>query len=672
MASEKKKERRFKKRMLILGILLLLPILISLIVGFTGITYAWGAKQIVDDQRITASLFENGDLRVTETWKIRMKDRDRDYSNFYKYFDKKGFSSITDLSVYDEDTGKEYTFVENVNPNYDDPGENTCYIYDSGSSYEIGWYFPPLREGTRTVTFSYTMTDIGALWGDTAELYVGLIGQNGGFPVRYLHGELELPGNLQKDDILAWLHVTSPKSLLTIGDGTLSFTAERIPAQTWVEIRTCFPKNALADAQRSSSANMLDSIRTEEQETAAASDLSERFSWLFTVLRVYLSIGVIVFSFLFGAWRKKLCKPYKVQVPRYVREIPPGSEPAVVNQLYFYYKGTIPSQQKALFSAVMLNLAQKSFLQMNRSTEGVSISVSDYGSQPPEAHESILLKLFRQVANSYGGAFTMEQYRKFGKSHYKEVSSAMEYFQAVVKRSFRQTGWEEKHGLWSPLGGMAIGCFLLAILLFLFSPEGWGILIFSLILSGIILISFETSKHRLTLEGETQLQRWRSFARFLKDFSRMEEHSVFELSLWEEYMVFASAMGIADTVSEQLNLAYTSLHAEDDERPEERSATPPPPATSEAPEPYWGGYPWGHMPMRRGGTIMYHSGREGRMDFGDFSSIGEHLSNSMYEVSQSAYKLAHPPSSSGGSGGGGGGFSGGGGGGGSGGGSGCR
>ena len=97
----------------------------------------------------------------------------------------------------------------------------------------------------------------------------------------------------------------------------------------------------------------------------------------------------------------------------------------------------------------------------------------------------------------------------------------------------------------------------------------------------------------------------------------MEEHSVFELSLWEEYMVFTSAMDIADTVSEQLNLAYTSLHAEDDECPEEQSATPPPPATSEAPEPYWGGYPWGHMPMHRGGTIMYHSGREGRMDFGD-------------------------------------------------------
>lgn len=671
MASKKKKERRFKRWMLILGIVLLIPIIVSLVAGFTGLTYAWGAKQIVDDQEIHATLLSNGDLRVTETWKIRMKDRDRDYSNFYKYFDTKGFSSITDLSVYDEDTGTEYTFVEGVDPNYDDPGENTCYIYTSGGDYEIGWYFPPLREGTRTVTFSYTMTGIGALWGDTAELYVGLIGQNGGFPVRYLHGELELPGNLRKSDILGWLHVTSPKSFLEIGDGVLSFTAERIPAQTWVEIRTCFPKSALTEPERSSTANMLEAIRTEEQEAASASDAAQRFSWLFMVLRLYLSIGLVVFSCIFGSWRKKLCKPYKVEMPKYIREIPPGSDPALINQLYFYYKGTSPKQQKALFSSVMLSLAQKGFLQMDRSAEGVSISVSDYGSEPPAAHESILLDLFRQVTSAYGGAFTMEQYRQFGKKRYQEVSSAMERFQSAVKRSFHQTGWEEKHGLWSPLGGMAAGYFLLALLLFLFAPEGWGIFIFALILSGIFLIAFETSKHRLTLEGETQLQRWRSFARFLKDFSKMEEHTIFELSLWEEYMIFASAMDMADTVSEQLNLAYTSLHAEDEE--EAGQTASPPPVSSDDPSPYWGGYPWGpHIPMHRGRTVIFHAGPGGGIDFGGFSSIGEHLSNSMYEVSQSAYKLAHPPSSSGGSGGGGGGFSGGGGGGGSGGGSGCR
>ena len=667
MASKKKKERRFKKWMLILGILLIIPIVVSLVIGFTGLTYAWGAKQIVNDQEIHASLLSNGDLCITETWEIRMKDRDRDYSNFYKYFDKKGFSSITDLSVYDEDTGIEYTFLEDVNPNYDNPGENTCYIYENGSSYEIGWYFPPLREGVRTITFSYTMTGIGAQWGDTAELYVGLVGKNGGFPIRYLHGELELPGNVKKADILAWLHVTSPNSLITIEDGSLVFSAERIPAQTWVEIRTCFPKDTLSGAQKSSSANMLESIRAEEKAAADASDIAQRFSWLFAVLRLYLSIGVVVFCIFFGAWRKKLCKPYKVEVPKYIREIPAGSDPAIVNQLYFYYKGTVPSQQKSLFSSVMLNLAQKGFLFMGKAQEDeVNISVSDYGKEPPTPHESILLGLFRKVAAEYGGSFTMDQYRKYGKSHYKEVARAMERFQSSVKYSFRKTGWEEKHGLWSPLGGMAIGCFLLAVFILLFFPEGWGIFIFALILSGIILIGFETSKHRLTREGETHLQQWRSLARYLKDFSKMEEHGVFALPLWEEYMIFASAMNIADTVSKQLNLAYTSLFADSD-IPESSSAP------QSASIPNWETDTWHPTPsFYPSKPTIFHSHSYGKIDFGDFSSIGRHLSNSMYEVSKSADRLAHPPSSSGGSGGGGGGFSGGGGGGGSGGGSGCR
>ena len=62
---------------------------------------------------------------------------------------------------------------------------------------------------------------------------------------------------------------------------------------------------------------MLEAIRTEEQEAASASDAAQRFSWLFMVLRLYLSIGLVVFSCIFGSWRKKLCKPYKVETVSY-------------------------------------------------------------------------------------------------------------------------------------------------------------------------------------------------------------------------------------------------------------------------------------------------------------------------------------------------------------------
>ena len=36
----------------------------------------------------------------------------------------------------------------------------------------------------------------------------------------------------------------------------------------------------------------------------------------------------------------------------------------------------------------------------------------------------------------------------------------------------------------------------------------------------------------------------------------MDEHEIPELVLWEDYMIFATAMGIADKVAEQLEIAY--------------------------------------------------------------------------------------------------------------------
>ena len=36
----------------------------------------------------------------------------------------------------------------------------------------------------------------------------------------------------------------------------------------------------------------------------------------------------------------------------------------------------------------------------------------------------------------------------------------------------------------------------------------------------------------------------------------MDEHDIPELVLWEEYMIFATAMGIADKVAAQLEIAY--------------------------------------------------------------------------------------------------------------------
>ena len=71
--------------------------------------------------------------------------------------------------------------------------------------------------------------------------------------------------------------------------------------------------------------------------------------------------------------------------------------------------------------------------------------------------------------------------------------------------------------------------------------------------------AFLNSRHRLwvrrTPEGARLAARWAAFRRYLEDFSRMDEAPVISLPLWEEFLVYGIALGVADDVLEAARFA---------------------------------------------------------------------------------------------------------------------
>ena len=59
---------------------------------------------------------------------------------------------------------------------------------------------------------------------------------------------------------------------------------------------------------------------------------------------------------------------------------------------------------------------------------------------------------------------------------------------------------------------------------------------------------FESSK------GVDEKEAWNGLKNYMEDFSMMKEKEVPELALWEKYLVFATAFGIADKVLKQLKV----------------------------------------------------------------------------------------------------------------------
>ena len=79
----------------------------------------------------------------------------------------------------------------------------------------------------------------------------------------------------------------------------------------------------------------------------------------------------------------------------------------------------------------------------------------------------------------------------------------------------------------------------------------------ALSLSAIIeAVSVKTQKAPLPVQGQEVYDKFRALGKFMTELGNMDRHELPQLVLWEEYMVYATAMGIADKVAEQLEIAY--------------------------------------------------------------------------------------------------------------------
>ena len=75
------------------------------------------------------------------------------------------------------------------------------------------------------------------------------------------------------------------------------------------------------------------------------------------------------------------------------------------------------------------------------------------------------------------------------------------------------------------------------------------------LLIGAFFLKKVANKYVLLTEfGEEEYEKWRALYNFLNDMTLMKEKTVIELPLWEKYLVYATAFGIADKVIKALEL----------------------------------------------------------------------------------------------------------------------
>ncbi len=96
--------------------------------------------------------------------------------------------------------------------------------------------------------------------------------------------------------------------------------------------------------------------------------------------------------------------------------------------------------------------------------------------------------------------------------------------------------------------------FLIFSSFFVFAIAGWVVWVIFRRVFGYSGSALHRMWVRRTPKGALLHARWQAFRRYLNDFSRVEDSPPASLALWEQYLVYGIALGVAEQVLEAARL----------------------------------------------------------------------------------------------------------------------
>lgn len=525
----------------------------------------------LEELDFNVNINEDGSMNVVETWLIDITDTNTLYKDFE--LDKDKYSSITNVKV------KEIT--DGINKNYTQIDEEMyhvtkdCYygLKIDSNTFEIAWGVGLDNDtDTRKYEISYTVNDAISKYNDYAELYWQFVGEDFEINAKKIEGVITLPSLASnKDDIKVWGHTEGLNAEIYATEANkIEFTLNHFYSGRYVEIRTLFPTDMITNSNRTYNKDRYEEVVKEE--TKWANEANFKRNWektkdtIFQCLLIIAIIAfVIVYIFKIIKYAKKLSSLKKYtpeQELDYFRELPsktttPGEAVYILQEPY----NSFNRYYGKIFTAVLLNLKLRKYIDFRiekneKNKEKIYISYLKDGEVTLKKDENDILKFIKSAIGKKE-EIEVKDLEKYIKSHSTSVErlikNAKKHIetQLTKEKSLSKTEQEE----YLKYSSNASVYYVMTIV-FLTWAFPVSIVMF---INGIMCSKIKKRINVLTQKGVNEKEKWKGLKKYMEDFSLLNEKEIPAIEVWEEYLVYATAFGIAQKVLKQLKEIYPNI-----------------------------------------------------------------------------------------------------------------
>ena len=503
---------------------------------------SFAANYRIEKLDIEANLQKDGSMVVSEAVTYDIDE----INGVYFDIDAKGFGELEDLQVFEDDPNTS-SFKEVDISNYE--------VSVSDELYRIKLYSKN-QNNIRTFKFVYKLPEAITVYDDVAQFNRKMVGKEWQQGINYITAKVIIPVSASYDN----------SNILVFGHGPLTGEVDKEGNTVIYKLNNYYPGDFLEAhilmepeifseynkskiVHKDMKQELLDMEAKLADEANAERDKARRqpnkFRKLFEnqglMLGVLGSIWGVLMFYIYGIYRRR--NRVKNSVGKYLRELPDDSSPALVGS---FMTDSISGNE---ILATIVDLIRRKILRLETSDKN-SIIMLTGSTENLSAQEKAIVDIY---INDFGDGKSLDL-KSFGFFQKVPMSTARKF---EKWKTIIQSEMNRKDLVFEGFKGMGENLFYKSLCGIILGIKFFGNILekameskmfLIIIIMGVILFISLTKARYPRKELAEAKDKWQAFKNFLSDYSQLEEAKITSVHLWEQYFVYAVALGVSEKV----------------------------------------------------------------------------------------------------------------------------